>query len=322
MKINPEVLRIGIQDIAFGATDEQIDDLLRRAAATESLSKTKVQPKQTSISCLDLMANFAEARACVFKADALHDPDVLMLRALSERQRAAVLNIAESSEICTPWDGVISTEILILPPIGANSPKEISIASLKASRSPFSRLAPWFARTALRISMEYRVQPQYAFGFLLLDSYWRLLPWVSVEFEQFGEGAQNARIYMDIDSMATDGEVIEALNLARRTIGSASEAPAKRSLRDKTKALAFLFASLLSKGEIENENVEWLELLEIWNAFCEIDKRPSWAYVSKGPASTAVHQFSRDVKHALVAVRGSETKFRILGNRKRKLVNS
>lgn len=322
MKMNVEVLRQGIENLAVGASDEEIDNVLRRAAAAAAeASEPKVKLKLKPAPLLDQMADIGQARTWVMKADAFHDPDVAMLRALSERDRARVLLTAERTEPLLPWDGVLSRDVLVLPPRDTGRVTAISIASLKASESPFYRLALWFARAAMRISMEYRIQPEFAFGFLLLDSFWRPMPWVGVQIERFGAGESDARIYLDIDSTASDEEVYAALRRARVELGASQPLGRKRELRAKTVALAFQFAAQLAEGEFESTSVDWETLLLIWNAFCEIEGRSSWAYNTKSSSGNPAHQFSRDVKHALEAVRGRKTSFTILGARKRKPVN-
>jgi len=112
------------------------------------------------------------------------------------------------------------------------------------------------------------------------------------------------------------------LTIKKRQIQNAGQATRrKRELRAKTVALAFLFAAHLAEGEFESSSVDWEVLMLIWNEVCEVEGRSSWAYNSKGSSGNPAHQFSRDVKHALEAVRGRETRFTILGVRKRKPVN-
>lgn len=308
-------------DLSFGVSDEKIDDLLRRATAAASTVERQVRPKRKAAPFLDQMADIGQARTWVMKADALHDPDVAMLRDLSERDRARVLIVAERTEPLLPWDGVLSRDVLVLPPTDTGRATAISMATLKASGSPFYRLAAWFARAALRISMEYRIQPEYAFGFLLLDSFWRPMPWVGAEIERFGTGRNDARIYLDIDSTASEEEVLLALRRARTELGAGQATRQKRELRAKTVALAFLFAAQLAEGEFESTSVDWEVLMLIWNEVCEVEGRSGWGYNSKSSSGNPAHQFSRDVKHALEAVRGRETGFTILGARKRKSVN-
>lgn len=321
MKVNVEVLRDGIRDLSIGVSEREIDDLLRRAAAAASTGERQVRPKKKAAPFLDQMADISQARTWVMKADALHDPDVVMLRALSERDRARVLLMAERAEPLLPWEGVMSNDVLVLPPKDTSSTTAISIASLKASGSPFYRLANWFARAAMRISMEYRIQPEFAFGFLLLDSFWRPMPWVGAKIERFGAGRSDARIYLDIDSSASDEEVFAALRRARAELGAGQATRRKRELRAKTVAMASLFAAQLAEGEFESTSVDWEVLMLIWNEVCEVEGRSSWKYNSKSSSGNPAHQFSRDVKHALVAVRGRETRFTILGARNRKPVN-
>lgn len=318
MRVDPENLKREIEEVTVGLSDEEIDGIIRRAAAA---GERQVPPKRKAAPFLDQMADIGQARTWVVKVDALHDPDVVMLRGLSERDRARVLLVAERTEPLLPWDGVLSSDVLVLPPTDTGRATAISIASLKTSGSPFYRLATWFARAAMRISMEYRVQAEYVFGFLLLDSFWRPMPWVGVQIERFGAGESDARIYLDIDSTASDEEVYAALRRARAELGASQPLGRKRELRAKTVALAFLFAAQLAEGEFESTSVDWEALRLIWNTFCEIEGRSSWAYNSKSSSGNPAHQFSRDVKHALEAVRGRETRFTILGARKRKPVN-
>lgn len=321
MKVNPDKLRREIEEVTAGLSDEEIDNVLYQASAAAEIDERQVRPKRRAAPFLDQMADIAQARTWVMKADALHDPDVVMLRALSERDRARVLLLAERTEPLLPWDGVPTSDMLVLPPTESGKATAISIASLKASGSPFYRLATWFARAALRISTENRVQPEYAFGFLLLDSFWRPMPWVGFQIERFGTGRSDGRIYMDIDSTASDEEVLMALRRARAELGAGQSTGRRRELRAKTVAMAFLFAAQLAEGEFESTSLDWEDLLLIWNAFCEIEGRTSWAYNSKSSSGNPAHQFSRDVKHALEAVRGRKTSFTILGARKRKPVN-
>jgi len=316
MNVDAERLKRAIEDHLVGVTDDEIDELLRIASMPEGLAETRRRPKRKSAPFFDQMADIGQARTWVSKADALHDPDVAMLRALSERDRARVLLFTDQIDQWSPWVGPLSEEFLVLPPRGLEAPRAVSIASLKASTNPFARLAPWFARTALRISKEYRVQPEFAFSFLLLDGFWRPMPWVGVQVERFGTGAHHARIYLDIDSVATEAEVLLAFRTARAELRSEEPKARKRECRAKTVALAFLFAAQISEGEVITTAVDWEALMMIWNTLCEIEQRSSWAY-----PSNSVHQFSRDVKHALVAVRGDETRFPIVPERKRKPVN-
>lgn len=146
-------------------------------------------------------------------------------------------------------------------------------------------------------------------------------PRVGAEIERFGAGRSDARIYLDIDSTASDEEVLAALRRARAELGAGQATGRKRELRAKTVALAFLFAAQLAEGEFESTSVDWEVLMLIWNEVCEVEGRSNWAYISKSSSGNAAHQFSRDVKHALEAVRGRETGFTILGVRSRKPVN-
>jgi hypothetical protein len=316
MKFYPELLREGIEDLAPGVLDEEIDELFSRAAVASNPCERSVRPKSGTTPFLGLMANLDQARTWVFLADALQDPDVIMLRSLSKRDRAKFLIALNLLEGWVSWDGALSGDVLVLPAEVSGEAKAIPLASLRDSGHRFALAGKWFAKTAMRISIEYRIQTEYALGFLMLDSLWRPMTAVGICLEKFGTEPRDARIHLDIDPVASDSEVLSALKDARSALGVGLEFQAKRDLRPKTVALALFLAYWLSDCDMPNEAVAWEEIMIVWNSCCEIDEKFSWTYSNKGPSGSAAYQFARDAKHALTAVRGTETKYPIKGKRK------
>jgi|GEM_PF-2098402 len=97
---------------------------------------------------LDALANPSEARKWISKSDAMHDPDVVLLRQLSELHRSKVLLVAEGIERSIPWDRVMSRNVLVLPPRSNLPFCAIPVDVLAASGHRFGSLAACFARSS------------------------------------------------------------------------------------------------------------------------------------------------------------------------------
>lgn len=320
MTINPEKIRQAIINVIPGVTDEDADQVVEELRQNSSGVITKRRMNRRPAPFLDAMANHTEARRWISKSDAMHDPDVILLRQLTERDRARVLLVAEGIECSVPWDGVMSREALILPPRTVPDIKAIPIKQLSESGHKFARLAAWFATSSLRISLEHKIEPEFAFGFLLLDSLWKGIPTVEVSLNQYGKEARQSRVVISADPSATEEDLLLAFSSARSALGYKEARSSKRELRSKTFALAAFFAAMISEEILVSSAVDWRSALTVWNAYCEAESRTGWVYVKTSSRNTE-HQFARDVKHALEAVRGEATPYVINGQSNRKLVN-
>lgn len=318
MKIQAAALKAAIIEVIPGVSDEEANEVLLRAKEWADKRKSIDQENGSLETFLDTWTDVTDARDLIAKADAMQDSDVLMFRQLSEHDRARVLRIAEGLPNWVPWDGARSKDLLILPPKQTTEIRAIPISALKDTAHPFARLGPWFARTAFRISIAYRIRPENAFGFILLDSYFSLSSIIGLKIEQFGPGPRESVIHLEVYPDATEVEVSTTLNILRVHLGLNRKALTRRDLRQKTTALSMVLAHFLSEGKCLASSVDWVTLLGFWNEICLKGERQAWMYVSSESLTNPVHQFARDAKHAIAAVRQSPTPYPILGISKRK----
>jgi hypothetical protein len=196
----------------------------------------------------------------------------------------------------------------------------IPIKDLVARNHPLARTAPWFARTATRLTVEYRVRAEYSFGYLLFDEFWRREPAVEFKVERVGRNARNARINFKADPAATDAELLQAMKLARAEL-ALSRLPSCRQPRQRTVSLATFLANSLAGDLIQPKDVPWGQLMLVWNCLCGNLLPSDWAYTPNGAGSNPAHQFAKEAKNALETIRGEVTPYALRGERKRKLLN-
>jgi hypothetical protein len=320
MKTSPKKIKDAIINLIPGVADEDADMVIRELQKDSERLIGGRQASRRSAPFLDALANPSEARKWISKADAMHDPDVVLLRQLSERDRSKVLLVAEAVKCSVPWDGVMSKDFLVLPPRSDPHIRSIPVEVLTSSGHRFGTLAAWFARSSLRISIEHRIEPEFAFGFLLLDSLWKGIPPVETSINRFGKASLDARIVIEADPFATEREIVQAFRDARSALGWKPASAQKRERRQRTVALATFFAGMVAEEILDSSAIDWEVALLIWNGQCEVEGRSSWSYVDT-ISTNPVHLFSRDVKRALESVRGKPTPYVIAPKRNRKLEN-
>lgn len=267
------------------------------------------------------MADITRARGWVSRMDAHRDPDVLLLRQLSDQDRTRVLLAAESLPGKEEWLGGGLEGFLVIPPRNGNPARSLRLTHFRTSGQRSARLWTWFAKTASRIASGYRIDPAYAFGFLLLDDFWRDYPSVNVRIDLPSDVGIGSRVLLDVSADATEAEVLQAWRAARGALGFDAKTPKGRELRAKTISLACFVAGMVADDPVGMEPVDWDALVTLWNELCQLEKREKWAYGTQVGANVA-HQFARDAKHAIEAVRGKSTPYVISGKKKRKPVNS
>lgn len=320
MRFDERKLREAIDSLLPGGVSEiEFDEILESASIPRRQKVTVDNASTTPLS--KLLSERSLVADWVARADASQDPDILLLRKLTVDQRDRVLALAKSVAFKKPWDRIMSDSELVLPPDDSEQVQCISISDLQTNGHPLSRIAPWLAKTALRVSIEYRVRPEFAFGYLLDDDLWSRPSPVEFSIERLGENPLDATIYIEVDPSATDDQIWEAICKARQELGIECSGTARRRCKPKTFALAMFFSYMISGGDFPSTKVPWRELMDIWNAFCSKDLPKEWGYGQDTYRSNRVHQFARDTTDALESVRGSQTRFSVEGARNRKLRN-
>lgn len=288
-----------MQDLFVGVTDEEIDEVISRAkvSAASPAGQKSLPPSSES--------TLSRTRALVLKAEAMNDEDVAKIRLFSDRDRARILHFAQHVDGSVPWNGELSSRALVLPPKDDGEAMAVPVTALRGSGS--QAIWQWFAATALRLSRDYRVQPVFAFGFLLIDSYWHPSPEVSALAVQNGENPRDAKILLEFSPFASDSEIIEAVRAANGELSHNWGAVKQRQPHQKTVALANRIAQQLAERKISPQTIDWKAAVLEWNLYCEEQGRQRWMYSKSSVSSRPEHQFARDVKHALNAVLGQNT---------------
>jgi hypothetical protein len=210
--------------------------------------------------------------------DAHREPDVLLLRQLSDQDRTRGLLAAEGLPGKEEWLGGSLEGFLVLPPRNGNPAYSLRLTDFSTSGQRRARLWTWFAKTASRIASEYRIDPAYAFGFLLLDDFWRDIPSVTARIDLSSDVGIRSRVLLDVSADATESEVLQAWRAARGALGFDANAPKRRELRAKTIALACFVAGMVADDPVGMEPVDWEALVTLWNELCQLENREKWAY--------------------------------------------
>lgn len=300
-----------MQDELFLFDDEHLREVLEgiiRFAKEER--RTRRNGEETSrASVWDRETALTEIRRAQLKLD----DTVVRFHGLNRKARMSVLMavVVEARQVYSEQDvtesNTFSRDQLILP--GLLFRPDLDAVAFDTTDfdhclPPLQRVIKWSAREAGRLSERYGIREQMAVFALYLEEAFVSKPAVDWQFEPNAEDQTLSRLHLIVDPAMSPEEVAREYNEARQELGIANV----RSLREKTYALAAMFANI-------DEKPDWWEWLPKWNDLCRhVFKRPEWAGSPKDslPSPEQVHQFAREVRQSLRSLAGPEVARRLL----------